>query len=758
MVEAAVKAICEELLKGLDPDVLDYISGCVLDDDKLLPKEDLVEVVAPLLESADLCGSDSEAEALAEKLWEKLNENGLGTERKAEVVLLKSAVLMGGAKDEDEEETKVVRDPKYMTTMDPALARRGGNAFGTNVVEEAPDVHSKAAIAKARNDAKAKVKREAAAAAAEKEQLEMEAELAAARMAVARLRLQGAMESASNVLETEPFELPNPGGGENLLEDVCLRLVPGHRYGLIGRNGKGKSTLLRWFASRRIKGLPKLLSVHYVAQEIPLAAMNEGLKPLDMVLAADVEREALLSDLAALEERSKGDDADDAGAAAMEMSGVHEKLHMIDSDGAEGRARSMLGSLGFSEELLNRRMKDLSGGWRVRVSLASALFAKPDVLLLDEPTNHLSIDAVLWLQRTLSTGPDWKNRIVVVVSHDRTFINVVSTDMLHISGVARRLTHHKGNYDLFASKRAEMQAAWAKTSELRQAKRDKLLEYTRRQGRAYTLSATIAAKMQRIKQIEKLDNETEEETGELAYLEEDEDLALNIRGGGELELPVAKLEDIGFGYSEDKMLFKNVNMCVDGKSRICLLGENGAGKTTLVKVIMGILEATKGFVARDHGARFALVNQHHSDQLDLSLTPLAFMHQTFPGDGSYDHEQNLRKALASTGVYAELQTTQISCLSGGQRSRVALAVTSMRAPHVLVMDEPTNNLDIESVEALADAVSAFPGGVIVVSHDQTFVSKVATEVMLVGDGKVTKLESFEAYCKQVLKRVKAADR
>jgi len=751
-MEEKVKAVCEELLKGLDPDVLEYISGCVLDDDKLLPKEDLVEVVAPLLESADLCSSDSEAEALAEQLWEKLSADGLGTEMKAEVVLLKSAVLMGGAEKEEEQK----RDEKFML-MDPKLARRGGNAFGTNVVEEELDVHSKAAIAKARNDAKAKAKREAAAEAARKEQLEMEDELAQARIQVARLRLKGDMESSSNVLETEPFELPNPGGGENLLEDVCLRLVPGHRYGLIGRNGKGKSTLLRWFASRRIKGLPKLLSVHYVAQEIPLAVMNEGLRPLDMVLSADVEREALLSDLAELEERTKGSDEDDAGAAAMEMASVHEKLHMIDSDGAEGRARSMLVSLGFSEELLARKMKDLSGGWRVRVALASALFAKPDVLLLDEPTNHLSIDAVLWLQRTLANGTEWKNRIVVVVSHDRTFINEVCGDMLHISGVARRLTHHKGNYDLFASKRAEMQAAWAKTSELRQAKRDKLLEYTRRQGRAYTLSATIAAKMQRVKQIEKLDNEAEEEENEFAYLEEDEDLALQLQGGGELELPIAKLENVAFGYSDDKLLFKGVNMCIEGGSRICLLGENGAGKTTLVKVIMGQLEATKGFVSRDHGARFALVNQHHADQLDLSLTPLAFMHQTFPGDGSYGHEQNLRSALAKTGVYSELQTTVISCLSGGQRSRVALAVTSMQKPHVLVMDEPTNNLDIESVEALADAVAGFPGGVILVSHDQMFVSKVAKEVMLVGDGVVKKLESFEAYCKQVMKRVKTQD-
>lgn len=663
---------------------------------------------------------------------------------------LKPATCLSRAKDEDEEEK--AKDPKAML-LDPVL-RRGGHAFGTNLAEEEVDVHSKAAMARARAEAKAAVKREEAAKAALKEQLEMEEELEGARMTVARLRLAGAMESSSSVLETEPFELPNPGGGENLLDDVCLRMVPGHRYGLIGRNGKGKSTLLRWFASRRIKGLPKLLSVHYVAQEIPLALMNEGLQPCDMVLRADVERQTLLADLAKLEERSRGADADDAGAAAMEMAGVHEKLLLIDADGAEGRARAMLVSLGFSDALLNRKMKDLSGGWRVRVALASALFAKPDVLLLDEPTNHLAIDGVLWLQRTLATGSDWKTRIVVVVSHDRTFINEVCTDMLHISGIAKRLTHHKGNYDLFSSKRAEMQASWAKTSELRNAKRDKLVEYTRRQGKAYTFQGTIAAKMQRVKQIEKLDAEAEEEDADFAYLEDDDDLKLTLNGGGELELPVAKLEDVAFGYEGRESLFRGANLCIDGKSRVCLLGENGAGKTTLVKVIMGMLEPTKGFVTRDHGARFALVNQHHADQLDLSMSPLAFMHSKFPGDGSYGHEQELRKQLAQCGVTSELQTTTINCLSGGQRSRVALAVTSMSRPHVLIMDEPTNNLDIESVAALADAVSAFPGGVILVSHDQTFVGKVANEVFLVGSGQVQKLDSFEAYCKLVMSKIK----
>eukprot|EP01043_Picozoa_sp_COSAG02_P009937 COSAG02_NODE_342_length_24167_cov_5.061118_20_plen_484_part_00 len=222
-------------------------------------------------------------------------------------------------------------------------------------------------------------------------------EVQAAARAAATLRIDG--HSTLTAINCGPFQLPNPGGGANLLEDASLTLAPGHRYAVIGRNGKGKSTLLRWLAARRVGGLPEELSVYYVSQEVTLTEEEENSTPVTVVLAADVERTMLLAEVAAAEEDPGG--VNSGQADRLEL--VHERLDVIGAESAEARAQQLLANLGFSDELRCRQMKNLSGGWRVRVALAAALFAGPDLLLLDEPTNHLSIDAVLWLQHELSS-------------------------------------------------------------------------------------------------------------------------------------------------------------------------------------------------------------------------------------------------------------------------------------------------------------------------------------------------------------------
>jgi len=368
------------------------------------------------------------------------------------------------------------------------------------------------------------------------------------------------------------------------------------------------------------------------------------------------------------------------------------------------------------------------------------------VLLLDEPTNHLSIQAVMWLSHELSTSPVWQSRIVVVVSHDRVFIDEACTDMLHISGVARKLTQTKGSYSTWAKRRQEQQKARARQLEVEAAEREKLKEYVGHGFKYGGSSAQINMQQKMKKQMEKNEAKQAEEAEELAALNEDADLPLKLHAGGVLDGPAVQLQGVGFGYpGSTEPLFRGAEFTVDGTSRIVLVGENGNGKTTLVKLMLGGLEPTIGKIALNRGARVALVNQHHGDQLDLTMTPLQFMMRKFPGDGSYNQEMAIRSHLSQCGCDVDLQNTTAGVLSGGQRSRVAMAAVSFERPHILVMDEPTNNLDLGSIEALAESVKAFEGGVVLVSHDQYFVSQVAKEIWVVAEGAVKRVESFEAY-------------
>mmetsp|Transcript_16229 Transcript_16229/g.24781 ORF Transcript_16229/g.24781 Transcript_16229/m.24781 type:complete len:637 (+) Transcript_16229:251-2161(+) len=590
---------------------------------------------------------------------------------------------------------------------------------------------------------------------------EIEAELHEARVAAVRARAKlGAFRGS---LDAKSFTLPNPGGGAPLLEDAACRLVWGKRYGLIGRNGMGKSTMLRAFAARRVGDVPPQVSVHYVSQEVNLTEAQRGKTPVMCVVDADIERTLLQEEVAELEAKAAEGALDAAGS--IRQGELLARLEEIGGDSAPRRAVALLANLGFSEELRSRPLSQLSGGWRVRTMLAAAIFAKPDLLLLDEPTNHLSILAVMWLARELATSDTWKDRIVVIVSHDRHFMDEVCTDCLHISGAAKKLTQARGNYSVWHKRRTDQQILFAKEQKARQDEIDRLREYAGH-GFKYGGSASQINKMQmKAKQADKLEEIHAEHAEELSALQEDVELPIHIAAGGELDGYVVQLQGVGFGYpgAAPARLFQNCEFGITSKSRIVLLGENGNGKTTLVKLIMGELEPCEGTVRRSPHARYALVNQHHADQIDLSLTPLEFLASKFPGDGSYDHIQKLRGHLSSCGVTSgsnsvnknasvkDLQNTPASALSGGQRSRVALAAVSFAEPHVLVLDEPTNNLDLESVATLAESVRDFKGAVICVSHDQFFVQTVANEAWVVNDGKVTQVESFEAYRNKQLK-------
>lgn len=705
----------------------------------------------------ELCGGDESAAcSLAEQVWVRLTE-GEGAATAADEadglpVKLDKAVRIGTGGIPPAGGDKSRQGAAVLA----AASSQGGAETGR------PQAAGRALTAK--QVAREEARREAAAEASRAAAAELSAELEAVREAAARLQLSTG-RGALGAQQVGPFQLPNPGGGADLLQDASLTLVPGHRYGLIGRNGKGKSTLLRAMASRRVPGFSRELAVYYVTQDVSLTAEQEQWTAAQLAVHADVTRRLLLEEEATLAARAEAGDA-----SVEEAQRLAEVESLLDEQGAidaPARAVALLRGLGFSDELLARPLRALSGGWRVRASLGAALFSRPDVLLLDEPTNHLSIAAVLWLARELSDRSRWADRVVVVVSHDRAFIDEVCTDTLHISGAARRLTASRGNYTAWAARRAEQQKAWHRRAALRQKEKERLEEFAGHGFRYGGSSSQINMMQKKAREAEKLELEAQKEAQELAALNEDKDLPLAIQAGGKVGNYIVRLEGAGFAYppvggsggeggggsatAVQPLLLSGIDLSIDSSTRLCLLGENGAGKSTLVKVLVGTLDPTEGCVSRAPGARIALVNQHHADQLDLDATPLEFMLARFPGDGSDAHERELRSCMAGAGVLAEQQMAVVRSLSGGQRSRVAMAAVSYERPHLVVLDEPTNNLDLEAIEALADCVEGFEGAVLLVSHDQYFVERVAKEVAVVAGGALRKVESFGKYRKNVLK-------
>jgi len=767
---AGVRDVCSELLPDLDEDIFDYVVGMLEDVDFGSATEDenddTAEMISGLLSSAEYCSSDEDALELAKKLLSRLSDGNKGGSDSASggggggggdmpLKTIKALKIQDTIQEEfpiAPKTTKANSVIKELKEGDEAISkkaqrqasRRGGGGGGGG-----------SASSKSGNSS-AKSSKPTALELAEKETAELEEELAAARIASVRERTRlGAYRGA---LDATSFTLPNPGGGMPLLEDAACRFVWGRRYGLIGRNGVGKSTLLRAMAARRVGDVPANVTVHYVSQEVSLTPEQRNKTPVECVVDADIERNLLTKELKELEHLASEGELDAEGSKR--HGDVLTRLDEIEADSASRRAKELLDNLGFSEELQARSLSELSGGWRVRTMLAAAIFAKPDLLLLDEPTNHLSILAVMWLARELSTSETWKERIVVLVSHDRHFMDEVCTDCLHVSGAARKLTQCKGNYSLWAKRRKDEQVLFAKEQAKRQEEIDRLREYAGHGFKYGGSSSQINKMSMKAKQADKLEQAHEEHATELAALQEDIELPLKISAGGEIDGFVVQLKSVGFGYpgATPARLFRHCEFGITSKSRIVLLGENGNGKTTLVKLIIGSLEPTEGDVLRNPHARFALVNQHHADQIDLTMTPLQFLRTKFPGDGSYEHMQTLRGHLSSCGVTSgssnnnasgkrvfDLQNTPASALSGGQRSRVALAAVSFARPHVLVLDEPTNNLDLESVAALADCVKNFEGAVICVSHDQFFVQSVANEAWVVSGGVVKQVESFESY-------------
>lgn len=499
--------------------------------------------------------------------------------------------------------------------------------------------------------------------------------------------------------------------GRPLFEGASARIPAGHKVGLVGRNGTGKTTLFRLIRGElALEGgaiqLPSRARIGGVAQEVP----SSGTSLIDTVLEADTERASLMAEA-------------ETAIAADRIAAIQTRLADIDAWSAEGRASAILKGLGFDAEAQLRPCSDFSGGWRMRVALAGVLFAQPDLLLLDEPTNYLDLEGALWLESYLARYP----HTVIIISHDRGLLNRAVGHILHLED--RKLTLYAGGYDSFARLRAEQRAVQAAEAAKVATRRAHMQKFVDR----FRAKASKAKQAQsRVKMLEKLQPITP--PSEVARH------VFSFPPPEELSPPILRLEDVKVGYGGPPVL-RDLSLRIDQDDRIALLGRNGEGKSTLSKLLAEKLEGT-GTLTRASKLRVGYFAQHQVDELELDETPLQHLQRERPQEAP----PRLRARLAGFGLMAEQADTIVRRLSGGQKARLSLLLATLDAPHLLILDEPTNHLDMESREALVEALSAYSGAVVLVSHDMHLLSLIADRLWLVSGGHVTPYEGdLESY-------------
>ena len=498
--------------------------------------------------------------------------------------------------------------------------------------------------------------------------------------------------------------------GRNLIEDASVSIPTGHKVGLVGRNGTGKTTLFRVIRGELPLdtgsfSLPSRARIGGVAQEVP----GNEVSLLNTVLAADVERATLLADTS----------TDPARIAE-----VQTRLADIDAWSAEARASTILRGLGFTADEMHEPCSAFSGGWRMRVALAAVLFSEPDLLLLDEPTNYLDLEGALWLESYLAKYP----HTVLIVSHDRGLLNRAVGAILHLED--KKLTLYQGNYDTFAETRAARIAVAASENRKIEARKAHLQSFVDR----FRAKASKAVQAQsRIKAIAKLKPITTPQEAALKRF--------TFPSPEELSPQIIRVEGGAVGY-DGKAILSNLDLRIDQDDRIALLGRNGEGKSTLSKLLSGRLELMKGQMVTSSKLRVGFFAQHQVDELFIDETPIDHIRRLRPTETP----ARLRARLGGFGIGAEQAETLVGKLSGGQKARLSLMLATIDAPHLLILDEPTNHLDIESREALVEALTAYTGAVILVSHDMHLLSLVADRLWLVKDGAVKPYEGdLESY-------------
>ena len=508
--------------------------------------------------------------------------------------------------------------------------------------------------------------------------------------------------------------------GKNLFTDSPLTLSPGNIYGLIGKNGCGKTSLLKQLALNNIFEENKI-RVLYVEQELEMKDKNA----VEFIFESNVKLAKMSKDVETLEKQLEDDTIEDKDKIFEDYQQALEEMRGYNKDADIAKIKSILSGLGFSNSSMEQSCLIFSGGWRMRISLARALYMEPDLLLLDEPTNHLDLEAIIWLTNYMDT---WKG-VSIIVSHNIGFLNGVCSYILNIEH--NKLVAYKGNYRLF--KRALKQK---KVEEVKiyDSYEKKLKEFQKKNSRN-AIDAFI--KKNEVPKPDKL------------Y-----EVVIDFLAVPQFKSHIIKMSDVSFSY-EENLVLKNMNVGIDMNTRATLVGPNGSGKSTFMKLLVDN-KPNSGEIWTQTNLRVGYYNQHFEEELPSDITPIDYLKNLVPKDlilEGADREKTVRAYLGRVKLEGSAHNKLIKELSGGQKARVAFIKLIFHQPHLLLLDEPTNHLDIETVEALIEGLKGFEGGVILITHEPELINALEAQLWIMDPVKksiTVSKETYEEYSQKIL--------